>query len=77
MRNIKHPVSHPGKVEMKRLTVALLTAVLLGITTPASAAPAAIFTASSTGQRGHIDPIVSPGATWHMNIASTAPWGSR
>jgi hypothetical protein len=48
---------------MKRLTVALLTAVLLGITTPASAAPAAIFTASSTGQRCHIDPIVSPGAT--------------
>lgn len=35
---------------------------LVNSITPALAAPAAIFTASSTGQRGFIDPIVSPGA---------------
>jgi hypothetical protein len=48
---------------MKRIVAALLAAVFV-IVTPgvANAAPAAIFTASSTGQRGHVDPIVAPGA---------------
>lgn len=44
---------------MKRLIP--LLALLVFIPTAAQAAPAAIFSAQSTGQRGHIDPIVSPG----------------
>src|SRR5438132_5381702 len=48
---------------MKRLAILLAVLSLSIYLAPnASAAPAAIFTASSTGQRGHIDPIVSPGA---------------
>jgi hypothetical protein len=47
---------------MTRLLRAVLVGVfLLGTATVAYAAPAAIFTASSTGQRDFIDPIVSPG----------------
>jgi hypothetical protein len=48
---------------MKRLLLCftMLAAVLLGTALPALAAPAAIFTASSTGQRGFVDPIIAPG----------------
>src|SRR4029077_3456873 len=47
---------------MKRLLVPLLALLALAMSAPsAEAAPAAIFTASATGQRGHIDPIVAPG----------------
>jgi hypothetical protein len=44
---------------MKRLVLAL--ALVAFLASPAFAAPAAIFTASSTGQRAFVDPIVSPG----------------
>lgn len=49
--------------KLKRTILALLFSLSLVslIAKPAQAAPAAIFTASSTGQRGFIDPIVSPG----------------
>lgn len=49
---------------MKRLGLATLLCLLFVSLLPATAqaAPAAIFTATSTGQRGHIDPIVAPGA---------------
>jgi uncharacterized protein DUF1996 len=48
---------------VKRLAVLVFVAAALLVTAlPAAAAPAAIITASSTGQRGFVDPIVSPGA---------------
>ncbi len=47
---------------MKRLAILPLVLLFVLIGAPsAQAAPAAIFTAQSTGQRGNIDPIVSPG----------------
>jgi uncharacterized protein DUF1996 len=48
---------------MRRLTILLLATgiALLLLISSALAAPSAIFTAQSTGQRGFIDPIVSPG----------------
>jgi hypothetical protein len=48
---------------MKRLVFILAAAlsVLVYIPGTAEAAPSAIFSAQSTDQRGHIDPIVSPG----------------
>src|SRR6266702_8304954 len=49
---------------MKRIGLAtIILAFIFATALPAQAAPAAIFTASSTGQRGNIDPIVSPGAS--------------
>jgi len=41
--------------------LALILVSLVAGAPQAQAAPSAIFTASSTGQRGHIDPIVAPG----------------
>jgi hypothetical protein len=47
---------------MKKLALLVVTTAILLVTAlPAHAAPAAIFTAQSTGQRAFIDPIVSPG----------------
>jgi hypothetical protein len=46
---------------MKRFTVPMALIILFLLATTAFAAPAGIFTASSTGQRDFIDPIVSPG----------------
>ena len=45
----------------KRLGLACLVLAWLAVASPALAAPAAIFTARSTGQRDFVDPIVSPG----------------
>jgi hypothetical protein len=46
---------------MKRLVIPLVVLPILWMATVAYAAPAAIFTASATGQRAFIDPIVAPG----------------
>jgi hypothetical protein len=46
---------------MRKSALAVLVLAWLAVAPPAFAAPAAIFTASSTGQRAFVDPIVAPG----------------